>query len=198
MAGDIDIVIGNGKYARWDGLKLLLNHGNGSFGEPIVLLGQVGQQADESNQVLALELADFDGDGHVDIVVGKGNLEGLANQVLLNSGQGDGTFDEPIDLPGGSWRTHTLAVADFDGDGDVDIVVGNIGDSIPSQLLLNKVVHTDGNHAPGTFADAIELPGSIVQVSALAVADFDGDGHVDIAVGRGRGPGAAARTSGYC
>ena len=52
--------------------------------------------------------------GHLDVFVGNNNE--APNQVLL--GNGDGTFAEAIELPGGSKSTYALIVGDADGDGD--------------------------------------------------------------------------------
>jgi len=51
--------------------------------------------------------------------------------VLLNAG--DGTFPTSIELPGGSADTHSIAAADVDGDGDLDVLLGN--EDTPSRLL---------------------------------------------------------------
>ena len=51
--------------------------------------------------------------GDLDVLVG--NYLDQANQLLLSNG--DGTFAEAIQLPGGSWSTFALSVGDVDGDG---------------------------------------------------------------------------------
>jgi hypothetical protein len=73
---------------------------------------------------MSLDVADFDGDGDLDVVVGEHNLEHpeLARLLLF----------ENLDGRGGRWREHVLytgdehhdgAIAvDIDGDGDVDII----------------------------------------------------------------------------
>ena len=53
------------------------------------------------------------------------------------------------DLPGGSAYTASIAAADVDGDGDLDVLLGNSGS--PSRVLLNA--------GDGTFPSSIELPG---------------------------------------
>ena len=68
-------------------------------------------------------LGDLDGDGDLDIVLAKGRHWPLEDWVLLNDGAGG--FDERHPLGGSADRTYTAALADLDGDGDLDLVVGN-------------------------------------------------------------------------
>ena len=86
--------------------------------------------------------------------------------ILL--GNGDGTF-QPARQFALSNTPQTLAVGDFNGDGNTDIAV--VGASTLSVLLGN---------GDGTFQPAYSIgPGS----NGLIVADFNGDGIADIAVG---------------
>ncbi len=65
----------------------------------------------------------------------------------------------------------------FDGDGDVDIIVGNFQQN--NQLLLNN--------GYGSYSDLpITLPGGTMNTTSVTVADVDGDGDVDIIVGNVR------------
>jgi hypothetical protein len=93
------------------------------FGTPVVsgVAPYVGQMA----------AADFNGDGHLDLVVSLGAhtydrnfniiFAGTALKVLL--GNGDGSFQSPITLQTGL-SPHGVAVLDIDGDGLPDIAVG--------------------------------------------------------------------------
>ena len=98
----------------------------------------------------ALALSDIDGDGDLDLILGNFE-ERQPNLLLLNNGSGyfTQTVTLPGTLPGGDAYTTALAVGDVDGDGLLDIVVGNNDD--PNQLLINK-----GN---GTFEAPVNLPG---------------------------------------
>ena len=72
--------------------------------------------------------------------------------------------------------TYATEIADLDGDGDLDIAVGN--DMAPSYVLLN-----DGG---GRFVRGSTF-GGLSSVRSLTLADIDGDGDVDIlATSRGR------------
>jgi hypothetical protein len=122
---------------------------------------------------------DFNGDGEPDLAVSFGSPDGdqvtLGLQILL--GNGDGTFTPmpPVSVVGGI--AFVAATADFNGDGNADLVVvnqGGLGGSIT--ILL-------GN-GDGTFAakSTISLPGGPQQV---VVADFNRDGTQDLAVMNG-------------
>ncbi len=67
-------------------------------------------------------VGDLDGDGWTDIVLANGFSAGEGNVVWYN--QGDGTFVEEA-LPGGAQTTIGMLSYDFDGDGDLDVLVAN-------------------------------------------------------------------------
>src|SRR3954471_141922 len=84
-----------------------------SFDRAVALEGKAETTANAS-------LGDLDGDGDLDIVLAKGRHWPLIDLVLLNDGKG--RFDRRHDLGGKADRTYTAALADLDGDGDLDAV----------------------------------------------------------------------------
>merc|ERR1712038_1516000 len=76
-------------------------------------------------------------------------------------------------LPGGAMYTRSIASADINDDGMIDILVGNRDQN--NQLLLN-----DGD---GSYAEAIDLPGGAMATFSIAAADVNGDGMVDLLIG---------------
>ena len=117
----------------------------------------------------SLALADFNGDGHLDILVA--NATSGTGTVLFGTGTGGFTLGAgSIALGAGPYY---LVAADFNGDGRPDIAVANSGSGNVSVLL------STASGPPMT------APGSPFTVGSapvgLIVGDFNGDGIPDLA-----------------
>lgn len=162
-------------------LSILLGTGGGNFAlQPVMLLVDGGDLFSACNDV---DVADFNRDGIQDIVVPLGN--GYGNVVML--GNGDGTFrvftryiDEAVSSP------NSDAVADFNGDGFLDIARG-MADGLRG---LIHVLHGNGD---GTFQPIARyaVPSTLTNQGGgwLIAADLNGDTKPDIAA-EIRGSGA--------
>ena len=113
---------------------------------------------------------DFNRDGKLDLVVGYQT----GNVVTVLLGKCDGTFNPPIDLTAGD-QAAAVAVADLNGDGNLDIVAANFG-----QFAGNTVSVMLGN-GNGTFQQQQQYTTASGALGVIA-ADFDGDGIPDLAV----------------
>lgn len=111
-------------------------------------------------------MGDFNHDGKLDAAV----LNFKANNVAVFLGKGDGTFQSPVSY-GVSNQPISLAGADLNHDGNVDLVTANLSNNV-SVLLGN---------ADGTFRAATNYNVG-VQALQLAVGDLNGDGVPDLAV----------------
>ena len=113
---------------------------------------------------------DYDGDGHTDLYVIRGNI----GPNLLFRGFGDGTFEEVgatagTDLAEADGSGPTFA--DLDGDGCLDLFVGGINGH-PSVLFRNR--------CDGTF-EAMPESGLDLHTNVIGAAfgDYDQDGDLD-------------------
>jgi hypothetical protein len=117
-------------------------------------------------------LADLDNDGDLDLVIA---VEWYRNRILINNGNGvfsDQTSDR---LPLKMHDSEDVGIADFDGDGDLDLVF------VSEEDLENELYLNDGH---GNFSDASSGISDVWGVSnALHVADVDADGDLDIMIG---------------
>ncbi len=116
-------------------------------------------------------LADFDADGDLDILIAN---EFRPNILLINDGTGRFTNESEARLPRDSHDSEDIAVADFDGDGDLDAVIVSEDDKT-NELYLNR--------GDGTFeAAGARLPVDGVS-NGVAAGDVDGDGDSDLVIG---------------
>ena len=156
------------------------NHGNSaSFVEESWRLPSSMANEPAGTSSTGVTLADIDRDGDLDIFLAEGTagLEGRPNMLLINDGRGSFSDESATRLPAAPILNSTKgAFADFDRDGDVDLVIANVG---PEQLLLN-----DGR---GHFVDASSqlpvAPDIFSDISSdVHVADLNGDRCPDILI----------------
>lgn len=134
--------------------------GDGGFeAGPVQLLNQSGGWA--------IEAADFDRDGHLDLVVGTWPYSSTASvDVFRGSGDGSFTLHQALPFP----SPHALAVADLDGDGFEDLAVGDYDGRAVSVYL------GDGT---GAFVELAGY-GAAGPANQLRIADMNSDGAPDI------------------
>jgi len=165
-----------------DSTAIFLGNGNGTFGAPAyILYPDPIEGADGAAHVAA---ADIDHDGDIDLVTTSGNfLRGVT--VLRNNG--DATFTRNrFQINSVVTNPVFVALADLDGDGNVDIVTANQSGCTPDGSNLSA---RPGN-GDGTFGAILPLSvgygptclNSHWQPNAIAAVDLNCDGAADLIV----------------
>ncbi len=129
--------------------------------------------ANEGEQLAGgVALADFDGDGDLDIYV-----SGLSIDGTYYSNDGSGVFTDATTTAGltGVTRTPGVAAADLDGDGDQDLVMTG----------ANAKIRLFENAGAAVFTEVVDAFGTeAVWSTGVAVADIDNDGDLDVLIAR--------------
>jgi hypothetical protein len=148
------------------GTGVWLGNGDGTLRLPISFYDSGGLDP------FSLAIADVNGDGKLDLLVANSCANALCatGSVGVLLGNGDGTFQPPMDYESGAPQTLSVAVADMNGDGKLDLVVGSSG---ALGVLL-------GN-GDGTFQTAATYSTGGDPFS-VALGDIDGDGRLDVVV----------------
>jgi hypothetical protein len=161
------------------GDSLFRNRGDGTF-ENVTTHAGLGS---ESGNALGSVIADFNQDGWLDLYVAN---DQVPNHLWMN--QGDGTFVNDaliagcaVNRQGQPEASMGVDAADFDGDGDEDLIMGHLT-SETNTLYLN-----DGQ---GTFKDSTDLvglgnPSWNYTTFGTVWVDLDLDGRLDVFVVNG-------------
>jgi len=125
--------------------------------------------------------ADYDGDGHKDILILRGGWLGPAGKHphSLLKNRGDGTFDDVTYQAGlqSKFPCQTAAFLDYDLDGDLDLFFGNEANPslrAESELFQNQ---GDGTYVNVTAQAEIGFSGF---VKGVAAGDYNNDGYPDL------------------
>ena len=165
-------------------LRYFRNQADGSFVERTAEAGLTGLTGG-----LNLIQADYDNDGHIDLLVLRGAWMGQGghypNSLLRNNG--DGTFRDVTEEAGMlSFRpTQTAVWFDFDSDGWLDLFIGN--ESTKDDAQASELYHNNRN---GTFTECAPAYGVTLNefVKGVASGDMDNDGRPDLYVSVKGGP----------
>ncbi|MEC7771864.1 MAG: VCBS repeat-containing protein [Bacteroidota bacterium] len=124
-------------------------------------------------QLLSMDagIADLDQDGDMDILIAN---EHRPNILLINNGKGSFTNESALRIPQVDHDSEDIGFADFDLDGDLDIVVVSEDDKT-NELYLNN-----GN---GTFSDGGDRIPVTGTSNSVVVFDINADGSPDILIG---------------
>ena len=155
-----------------EGVWSLLGAGGGGFEPPIKIMSTAGI----NNSVV--RAGDLNKDGKADLAVTAVDTTRPSNPhtVFISPGNGAGGFGVPFTLPVEGNFEMGLALADYNGDGDLDVAASlNVHFPVPNlgvELFL-------GDGAGGfTRRPKTDLPAT----GALAAGDLNGDGRADLVV----------------
>ena len=123
----------------------------------------------KSDTTANVSFGDFDGDGHLDILLVKGRHWPIVDRVLL--GDGLGRIRKAYNLGKVSDRSYTGGLADFNGDGFIDMAVSN---DAPDRKLIYF------NDGKGNFEIGPEFGFPEWPTRNLSIADINADGLPDI------------------
>ena len=152
-------------------VSVLLGNGDGTF-----------QAAVAYNSGIAAEsvaVADMNGDGKPDLVMSNcTNCSTYGDgSVAILLGNGDGTFQAAHSIDSGGENPDSIAVADLNGDGKPDVIVGQC--SAPPVDCEVGVLLGNGD---GTLQPAVNYSSGADQPMSVAVADVNGDGKLDVLI----------------
>ncbi|OLE97270.1 MAG: hypothetical protein AUG75_10295 [Cyanobacteria bacterium 13_1_20CM_4_61_6] len=157
--GNVDLAVAN---TGLNTVSILLGNGDGTFPS--------GATLNTGDSPSAIAAGDFNGDGRVDLIVAN-----TADSTLtIFTGDGKGGFTPaPLISAIGATDVVSIVVADFDGDGRLDLAVANQSVSTISIFLGN---------GDATFRITSTPALKLNRPSAISVGDFNGDGVPDLAI----------------
>ena len=193
--GDLDLVVGSNDAT----IKTFRNDGGGTFvqvtGSANPFTGLNTGPPSGVNQMGNMAFVDLDGDGDLDMVTGNGSgsLLSFRNNGVGNAFTALTGTDNPFDGLSTGIFSHP-SFFDFDGDGDLDALVG--------QQPGAGGIRAFQNNGPGNAFTALTGPANpfdginVGYRSNLTYMDLDGDGDLDVIAANFYSPLQAFRNNG--
>jgi hypothetical protein len=168
--GKPDVVVAN---PSLNNVGIFLNAGNGTLGLGTFLA--VGGRPD------SISLMDLNADGHLDLILVVVDTSSGAGRLQSMLGDGHGGFAAPVAVPtGGAAPVSNTVIADFNGDGFLDIAFGV--NAVPPQIAI---LFGDG-HGGFSAPRLIAVANDSTLATELVLLDANKDSRPDVAVNTAR------------
>lgn len=160
--GDLDILVTGGSYQGYQS-KIFENLGDGDFELLPISLEAIYRGMSS--------WIDYDNDGDLDIVIA--GLQGISGETIFYKNQTEGIFEELDTLIPGYGDAH-FDWGDYDGDGDLDLVICGVDSLTETATIMTKVYRNDLT----TFVEINSGVSGVV--GSVQWGDCNNDGHLDI------------------
>jgi hypothetical protein len=153
-----------------------LNNGDGTFTDVIDTSGIVTQKPDTAAWQ-GMSIADFDGDGNLDIYIAEPPFQGggIAPSLdLLYKGNGDGTWTYVSPAAGilvARDYGECSFFVDYDNDGLLDLFVKNIP-NVVGEIAANTLYHNNGDGTFSVVPDAAGLADATHGITEGSIVSF--------------------------
>jgi 6-phosphogluconolactonase (cycloisomerase 2 family) len=149
-------------------VQVLKGNANGTFQGPVTI---------DNVQSVAVVAGNFNHDSFADLAIA--DREHSEVRILLGDGTGTGFTTAVYDNGSNGSVTTSVATADFNEDGNMDLVFASENDQF-NNLNTGNVTLVLGN-ADGTFQAPQNVAINLGHTYAVKTADFNDDGHADLA-----------------
>ena len=157
--GKLDVIVASGP-----NVYTLAGNGDGTFGTAH------GSNGPTNSVATGIHVADVNGDGKQDLIInGKIGTTGFVATML---GNGDGSFQAPIETTFTGGASSPVVVGDFNNDGILDVALISAG------YVRTLLGNGDGTFHLGTPSFFATYAGR----DGIACADFNRDGNLDVII----------------